>query len=148
LRYLYRTDNPENSALSTPVAQQLFSPETQSAPGAFHVQVSFKVDTSVQQQGSDVPSYSPSIVWWEEVEWLQETTTAGQGNEARQGARNNQTTKQKDQAHQRGPRTDSMPLRRACTPKLPKAPTTRALGRSQGPHARSAHHNSPPFQGR
>jgi hypothetical protein len=41
------------------------------------------------------------------------TTTAGQGNEARQGARNNQTTKQpnkKIQARQRGPITDSMPL--------------------------------------
>jgi transposase len=38
------------------------------------------------------------ILWWEKVEWPQGTTTAGQGNEARQGARNNQTTTQKDQA--------------------------------------------------
>jgi hypothetical protein len=34
------------------------------------------------------------------------TTTEGEGNEARQGARNNQTIKQRIQARQRGPITN------------------------------------------
>jgi hypothetical protein len=65
---------------------------------------------SIQLDAGNVYIITTELLWWDEVEWLQEPQL--QSKKTRQGGvrRNNQTTKQRIQAHQRGLQTITKPL--------------------------------------